>query len=275
MYALSAWYPPVGVSIGVLAVLGVLVPLFRDLGEIGRREKALWTFIMFALVLLEIRSIYRDRDVHDKEQADARAEQLRQFGEIAKGIDKTIDNSVIAMNNIKTNLETSERTLKNTQPYASLEFQRLIPYGPSLPTKAGYPLRFNVNFTNSGNDPAIDAVFDAKVYFGKADDDESLKQITSAFDKWWIEAKHKHGGSLAPHVPGIFSFDTDVLTDRDIKGLMDHTLTPYCLMRFKYSDRTGHWIGDECGYFQDITHDFEMAYNCKSHNNSRYRDVRR
>lgn len=62
------WYPPVGVFIAVLALLGVLVPLFRDLPKIGKREKAFWTFVMFALVGLEIRSIYLDRDAHDREQ---------------------------------------------------------------------------------------------------------------------------------------------------------------------------------------------------------------
>jgi hypothetical protein len=34
------WHPPVGVFIGVLAVLWVIVPLYRDLGKIGKLEKA-------------------------------------------------------------------------------------------------------------------------------------------------------------------------------------------------------------------------------------------
>jgi hypothetical protein len=87
------WYPPVGVFIGVLGLLGVIVPLFRDLGKIGKWEKAAWTLVMFALVGLEIRSIYLDRNAHDKEQTEARAEQLRQFREIAGAINTTIHNS--------------------------------------------------------------------------------------------------------------------------------------------------------------------------------------
>jgi len=93
MDKLWAWYPPIGVYIAILALLGVLVALLRDVTKIGRREKALWTAIMFILVLLEIKSIYQDRYAHDKEQSEARAEQLKQFDTIAKGINTTISNS--------------------------------------------------------------------------------------------------------------------------------------------------------------------------------------
>jgi hypothetical protein len=47
----------------------------------------------FVLLLLEVKSVYQDRAEHDREQATARAEQLSEFGKIAKGIDTTIENS--------------------------------------------------------------------------------------------------------------------------------------------------------------------------------------
>jgi hypothetical protein len=86
-----AWHPPVGVFIAILALVGVAVPWLKE--KVSKREKALWTAVMFALVLLEIRSIYKDQAEHDKQQADARAEQLKSFKEIAKGIDIAITNS--------------------------------------------------------------------------------------------------------------------------------------------------------------------------------------
>ena len=82
LHEVWSWYPPVGVFIGILALLGVIVPLLRDLGKIGPRERAVWTAVMFALVLLEMKSIYQDRDVHDREQKTARKEQLDQFSKI-------------------------------------------------------------------------------------------------------------------------------------------------------------------------------------------------
>lgn len=80
------WYPPVGVFIAILGVLGIVVPLIRDLAKMGKWEKAIWTFVMFALMGLEIRSIYLDRTAHDIEQDKARAEQLQHFNEIGEGI---------------------------------------------------------------------------------------------------------------------------------------------------------------------------------------------
>ena len=86
-------YPPVGVFIGILGLLGIFVPLIRDLAKMGKWEKALWTAVIFALLLLEIKSIYYDRSEHDAQQAEARAEQLRHFNEIAAGINTSIEKS--------------------------------------------------------------------------------------------------------------------------------------------------------------------------------------
>src|SRR5579871_5021860 len=83
-------HPPVGVWIGVLGLLGVLVTLLRDVTKIDKVEKAVWTSVMFSLLLLEMKSVYQDRSEHDIEQAEARAEELRQFGNIANGISTTI-----------------------------------------------------------------------------------------------------------------------------------------------------------------------------------------
>jgi len=87
------WYPPVGVFIAILGLLGIVVPLIRDLAKMGKWEKSVWTFVMFALMLLELRSIYLDRRAHDTEQARARAEQLQHFKEIGEGIKASIADS--------------------------------------------------------------------------------------------------------------------------------------------------------------------------------------
>lgn len=85
------YHPPVGVFIAILALLGVIVPLIRE--KVSPREKALWTLVLLALLLLEIHSIYEDRAEHEQEQLHARNEQLASFNRIAQGIDKTIENS--------------------------------------------------------------------------------------------------------------------------------------------------------------------------------------
>jgi hypothetical protein len=86
-----SWYPPVGVFIAILGLLGVIVPLVRE--HIGRREKAIWTVVMFALVLLEIRSIYLDRAAHEQSENEARQLQLDNFNQIGQGIRESISKS--------------------------------------------------------------------------------------------------------------------------------------------------------------------------------------
>ena len=76
-------HPPVGTWIALLAVIGVLVPLFRSWEKIGRGEKAVWTLAMFLLVGLEIRTLYLDRSEHDADQNLARCRELESFKEIA------------------------------------------------------------------------------------------------------------------------------------------------------------------------------------------------
>ena len=255
------WYPPVGVFIAILALLGVLVPLFRDLAKIGKREKAVWTSVMFALVGLEIRSIYLDREVHDKEQAVARAEQLKQFSEIAKGIDTTIDNSQkqfdATIGRINTTLQTSERTLKNTQPYASLEFKKISAAATSREVGVGRQIEFNIDYTNAGNDLATNPVFDAKAYVRKLDR-KAEQEIAGDFNKWWKRSKHQSDPlPIIPHPPTItFSFKTAPLTQDEVNGISDHTQTIYVLIRFTWLDRTGRWINDDCFWFSDVSQNF-------------------
>ena len=87
---LWAWHPPVGVYIGILGFLGVLVALTRDPTKIGSREKAAWLFVMFALLLLELKSVYKDRNEHDQQQKEARQRENDSFQTIADGINRTI-----------------------------------------------------------------------------------------------------------------------------------------------------------------------------------------
>lgn len=127
-----AWRPPVGVFIAMLALLGVLVPIFRDLAKIGAREKALWTTGMFSLVWLEIRSIYLDRAAHDRQEADARAAQLEGFKSIAKGINETSTQNqqqfaatVKSFEEVMRGVQDSINTITGGDSFAYLTFMYL------------------------------------------------------------------------------------------------------------------------------------------------------
>ena len=93
LHDLWAWHPPVGVYIGILGFLGLLVALTRDPTTIRSREKAAWIFVMFVLLLLEVKSVYQDRNEHDEQQAEARERETKSFESIANGIEGAIQQS--------------------------------------------------------------------------------------------------------------------------------------------------------------------------------------
>ena len=111
MGAIWSWHPPIGVWIGLLGFLGVYVTLAKDPKEIGRREKAAWIFVMFALLLLEVKSVYQDRSEHDREQAMSRERSEENFRTIADGIHESISRSDVQF---KATMEASDRHFNRT-----------------------------------------------------------------------------------------------------------------------------------------------------------------
>ncbi len=110
-------HPPVGFFIAILAVFGVLVPLFRSWEVISRREKAAWTLLMFILVGLEIRTLYRERAEHDREQEFARCQQLRSFESIADSLKSAI---TISQGQYQSTLKHVDGVLKTTEDVSRL-----------------------------------------------------------------------------------------------------------------------------------------------------------
>lgn len=72
-------------------MLGVTVPLIRDPKEISRREKAIWTVALFSLLMLEVKSVYQDRNEHDRAERESRERSEQNFREIAGGIQGTLN----------------------------------------------------------------------------------------------------------------------------------------------------------------------------------------
>jgi hypothetical protein len=255
-----------------VAVMGVAAALMAARTKASGYEKAGWMLVMFGLLFVE--TIRKDRLDNEWRQEQAHKEQKQNFTDIGVGLKAAIKESQqqfsATMSNIDTTLKTSERTLKNTLPYAALEFQQMTPYGPSLPIAVGQELEFNLWFTNSGTDTATRTHHEAKVYVRRPDNVEDEKQIANDFDEQWKRSTHSKANDIRPHAPAFFSFKSEPITDSEVKGVLGHTLTLYVLVRFTWSDQTGNWIGAECFSFQDATHDLIVGHQCHFHK-SRYR----
>jgi len=222
---------------------------------------------------MEMRSIHLERAENDREQAAARAEQIERFGKIADGINVAIRNSqqqfAETMGQLNTTLQTAKRAQRNTEPYATLGYRTVE---LATPTASGTQMEFNILFTNTGTEVAKNTSWDAQFYPGKLDDTKTQKEISDAFDKWWDSSKHPGAFAVEPGEPRLFSVDTPPFTIAQRKEFSADTLTLYLLIRFKWSDHTGNWVGDFCAAYQDLTHGLTILHPCVEHNNHRYRD---
>lgn len=186
----SVWLPKClhwplcpGVFIAILAFVAAAVT-FRE--NPGKREKAAWTFLLSVFMWAEVWMMSSDRESSEAQQQLARNAQLKGFNDIGDGINATITNSgrqfQATMKGLDT-LQTSERTLRNTQPYATLEFQRMRPSDPSPSIAVDSQLEFNLWFTTSGTAPARNSQHSTMIYVRRPDSSKDEKQITNDFNE--------------------------------------------------------------------------------------------
>ncbi|MGC2363484.1 MAG: hypothetical protein WA555_00575 [Candidatus Sulfotelmatobacter sp.] len=140
-----------GVFIAILAFVAGAVA-FR-VEKASRIEKAIWTFVFLMLVVAEIWMMGIDRANHDKEQADARTEQLRKFNEIAGGINANIaadqQHFDATMSSMKRLVGTANKSL--AQVTGNGQFCYLTPTG--MPVSVGNKTMFRLAKMNSGSLP--------------------------------------------------------------------------------------------------------------------------
>lgn len=274
------WHPPVGTYIGILGVLGVIVPwLFRPPEKMGRGEKALWTLLLFILFGLELRTLYLDRDEHDAQQAQARCQQLESFQKIADGINTAITTSQSQFNQTMLGLQTTiggtQQAIKNTTPYADIQVDwmggPIINGNPHTPISLvfGTPIAVNLFYHNAGLARADGVRVWFHFYVGKPDNLAAQRAIEKEFDKDWKAKSKSVEVPLAPGAQPVFSSFFQTFSDDDAKALHDGQ-TIYGMTRFEYRDRTGHWYFDDCNGFQEPLHDLQIAHSCLYLKNKRH-----
>ena len=93
------WWPLIPtVAIGFLAVVAVIMTVRAE--HFTHVERVVYVLIAFALFFVEMRAIYRDREDHDREQAEARERETKSFEAIAHGIEDTMRKSDAIMSRV-------------------------------------------------------------------------------------------------------------------------------------------------------------------------------
>ena len=191
-------HPPVGTYIAILALLGVLVPLFREWGKIGPREKAVWSTAMFALLLLELRTLYLDRDEHDRQQEYAQCQQLHSFQAIADTLKTSIG---IAQGQYRTTIKHVDGVLKTTQEVAGVAKKNLDAvtggdsFGYVIPSRTERGAQIAMLVHNDGNQPLMVQVRLLHLYNTCA----TWGELTDCAEHFDTQTLFLDVGAVAPH----------------------------------------------------------------------------
>ena len=149
----SKMYPPIGVAVAMLGLVGCLFAIFPPKDD-DRLSRVVWCIVFVALTWFEVRNLYRDRDAHDESEREGREEQKQSFERIAGGIKVTLSNVKTTMDRVTQTLDTAEEVEKNTMPRALIYFKAITLAQSPFRLAAGVRMPLNVNYTNGGSDAA-------------------------------------------------------------------------------------------------------------------------
>jgi hypothetical protein len=189
-----------------------------------------------------------------------------------------------AISGIQSTLETSNKTLFQTQPRAFFGPTSHKNSNPNTVLAAGKSYRFDVSLQNSGNDVGSNTVVFAHTYTGDPHDMSTNDEIVRKFESDWkdavksgIPAKVWRVGTIEQGSPFFVSFDSETLSKQDIDNLAAGKWTIYTVTRISYTDATGSWYSDTCGFLQ-LPFNKNSAtpeHKCQFLGNPRYRPKER
>ena len=170
-----------------IAVLGGVAAAMSLHGEMRAWQKSFWMILIACLLIVELKTISKDRAENEKKALEDRAEQDRRFRELRAAQDlefaHTAQGLEDAIAGIQSTLRSANRTLRQTRPFAFVRFADGIsilnsPQPPAM-FSADTEYNFKCDLFNDGNDEA--KVFRSlrRVYVGKPDDRKSQEQLVS------------------------------------------------------------------------------------------------
>ena len=259
LVACWAWWelstPLPGYCIAALAFGAVIMTVRAD--KFTHGERILWVCIGAALMVGEMRVLYRDRQNNDRQVSADRESQNARFVSTTSGLEA-------AIKGINTTIQTSTKTLVQTAPHAAIRFAdfKFAEVNPGDTIRPGsYP--FNTNIVNKGNDTAFVRKQYIGIYTGKPDDKEEQERLVRRFSAEWKAKKNFTSSKLLTDIP-VINTTYHTLTQEDVNGIVASTKTIYFLARIEYADSTGVWDSEDCEALQNTPNqlDLVMRHSC-------------
>jgi hypothetical protein len=262
------WHPYVGVSIGILAALGVVIPWLFD--KANRNVRAICSMVFFFFVGLEYWAIREDRIQQNNEQAFARCEQLQNFKEIAGEIKASVRESKeqfsVEIEGLNKNLHQEEKTFQQTRPKADIEYSN-IDWPPLSLLANSLPFKVNVHFVNKGRIPARNISKLVKLIVESPDEQGQARALQKFEEAWPIERKVA-GVLLAQGDNHFQTFDQVGVPQNFLSSFRTGQLTIYVIFRAEYEDDNSRWGSDFCEARQTPSPgdpDGSITYSCRAY----------
>jgi hypothetical protein len=271
-FYLFIYLPNPGWAVAILAGVAAAMSIH---GNMRGWQKAIWMILIGLLLVVELRSISKDRSDSDtRALGDRRAQDLA-FKSVRDVQDAdfkaTADGLKTAISGIQSTLNMANTTLRQTQPRAVLRLDRWEFY-PNFPSeiKANTSYQINYYFQNGGTGTATKVQKMARIYIGDADDKKAQIRLVRKFNIEWKQDNISKVPVIVPNTPLFDSLDR-TFTDDEMKDFSLNK-TIYILVRFEYSDETGRWRTDACNALQrgSTTIFVYVKHTCLTFENSRY-----
>jgi hypothetical protein len=231
-----------------VAVLAVVAAAMSIHGEMRGWQKAIWMLLIGGLLVVELRTITKEKAESETKALADRAEQDARFADIRKAQDEDFKQTA---EGLKEALRSVRQTLAQTRPRANLHFSNSIsmlnpPETPGI--FIGFPYTFRSDKTNDGNEDGYDRKALVKIYVGKPDDKAAQEELVAKFEKEWSEAPTRQPPFLAviPQHPG-FNTDQHIFTADEVARIKEGQ-TIYQMRRIEFSDSSGKWWSQDCKY---------------------------
>src|SRR3990172_385969 len=112
--------PPPGYAVAILGVVAIAMAVNESMHP---GEKVVWMIIVFALLIVELRAIDKDRQENQRQQSEILAEETRNFKAIIEGSEKNFRD--ILTNQQESHISTM-RVLVDSQRKQGIEFEKML-----------------------------------------------------------------------------------------------------------------------------------------------------
>lgn len=169
------WFhlPSPGWAVAILAGVAAAMSIH---GDMRGWQKAIWMALIGCLLIVELKSISKDRADSDARAAQDHTEQEERFKKIRDAQDAEFKETASGLNSAIAGIES---TLAQTHPHAEVHFSQAMSFSGGLPTElrpgTSYVLKSDV--MNDGNEEGIILRKLRRVYIGKPDDRQAQEAL--------------------------------------------------------------------------------------------------